>query len=157
VLSGSKAFLTSEWVKDVITFNKYAGARPYRFVFLDGCNTANGDWPDAFGVTKTNYFDTTWYTSTNNTRHMRPSAFVGWTATVGGQGWGSVTHRWEFNTYWIANWAVDIYGDGLSQAINNAMTGASWPPDDKKQLLKKFGYLSIKFNQFNHKADWQWP
>lgn len=43
---GSHAYLTSQWVHDNVTFNKSSGAQPYRFVFLDGCNTAatNSTW-----------------------------------------------------------------------------------------------------------------
>jgi hypothetical protein len=58
---GSKAHLSSGTVRTELTFNRFAGSRPYRFAFLDGCNTANGDWPDAFGIGKgTNTL--AWYT-----------------------------------------------------------------------------------------------
>jgi len=31
---------------------KGTNMHPYRFVFLDGCNTADGNWPQAFGIPK---------------------------------------------------------------------------------------------------------
>ena len=149
-LSGrnSKSYVTSQWVRDTITFNKYGGARPYRFVFLSGCNTANGDWPDAFGIGKEEHADASWYSSTNNVNHLRPSAFLGWTATVGGQGWGSAQAHWMFNKFLFANWAISA-NVHLNDAIDSAMTGASWPPNDKRQFLKKFGYTSMKFTELN--------
>jgi hypothetical protein len=88
--TGSKACLTSQWVKDNVTFNKSYGAIPFRFVFLDGCNTASGDWPQAWGVPKQEE-TIDYYKSPNNTSHARPSAFVGWDVTVGGnKDWGTI-------------------------------------------------------------------
>ena len=46
-LPGSKAFLLSSTVKNEITYNKSTGNHRYRFVWLDGCLTAGGDWPAA--------------------------------------------------------------------------------------------------------------
>jgi len=48
---------------------------PYRFVFLSGCNTANGDWPLAFGIPKQRNMVITDFT---NKRGLRPRAFLGW-------------------------------------------------------------------------------
>ncbi len=46
--------LTSAQVADalrnVVTDASYDAPHPYRFVFLNACNTANGDWPSAFGI-----------------------------------------------------------------------------------------------------------
>lgn len=38
-LPGSKAYLTSKWVHDNVTFNNWWGTILFRFVFLDGCDT----------------------------------------------------------------------------------------------------------------------
>lgn len=48
---------------------------PYRFVFLDGCNTADGDWPQAFGIPKKRGMVITDFTEK---RGIRPRAFMGW-------------------------------------------------------------------------------
>jgi hypothetical protein len=148
---GSKACITSQWVKENVTFNRYGGSRPYRFVFLDGCNTANGDWPSAFGIEQTEHPTIGWYSSTNNTKHVRPSAFVGWSSVVGASdGWGSAESAWRFYTYFFSNWSVN-YNSTLTEAINLSMSVASWPPADKRQYLKKFGYTGMKFTDFNTK------
>jgi hypothetical protein len=51
---------------------------PYRFVFMDGCNTADGDWPQAFGIPKKTgmVFADFW-----NKRGIRARAFMGWNRT----------------------------------------------------------------------------
>lgn len=156
---GSKAMLTSATVRNEITFNRYAGSRPYRFAFLDGCNTANGDWPDAFGVGKgTNAL--AWYTGTNNTRRVRPSAFVGWNVTVGGKGWGTVDKFWQFRGFWMGNWSVnknDTDKGRLGEALRLAQSGAIWPPQGLPQLngaLRVHGYQNLRFDEYNHRNDW---
>ena len=47
---------------------------PFRFVFLDGCNTANGIWPTVFGIPK----ETLAQSDFINKRGIRPRAFMGW-------------------------------------------------------------------------------
>jgi hypothetical protein len=51
---------------------------PYRFVFLDGCNTADGNWPQAFGIPKRKGMIVTDFTQK---RGIRPRAFMGWNRT----------------------------------------------------------------------------
>ena len=48
---------------------------PYRFVYLDGCETADGRWPLVFGIPKQKGMVTTDFT---NKRGIRPRAFFGW-------------------------------------------------------------------------------
>lgn len=48
---------------------------PYRYVFLDGCNTADGNWPQAFGIPKKKGMVITDFTQK---RGVRPRAFMGW-------------------------------------------------------------------------------
>jgi hypothetical protein len=47
---------------------------PYRFVFLDGCNSADGNWCIAFGIEQ-GKVPTAEYTK----RGLQPRAFMGWT------------------------------------------------------------------------------
>jgi hypothetical protein len=49
----------------------------FRFVFLDGCSTAKGTLPEAFGILHKENVDVMDYYYAS----MRPSAFCGWTAT----------------------------------------------------------------------------
>ena len=156
-LPGSHAYLTSKTIRDQFSFNKFSGARPYRFVFLDGCNTANGDWPDAFGVGKSSYTDTSWYGSTKNTRHVRPSAFVGWTKVVGGPGWGTAKTFWDFRSYWMGFWANSIY-EPLNTALDDGNTYSDWVSSGQFWgAIKVYGYTMMQMEDYNHKGDWTWP
>jgi hypothetical protein len=157
---GSKAYLTSQTVSNELTFNRHGGARPYRFVWLDGCSTANGNWPGAFGVDKAIY-DLNHYTnSAANPKHRRPSAFVGWNQTVGGQGWGDVQGKWLFNGMVFQEWSYWWQTEGLEEAFEDAVGDVYWPPGGQSQLwgaLCIYGYTNMLFNQFNQKQDWRWP
>ena len=50
---------------------------PYRFVFLDGCETAKGHWASVFGIPEEPK-TLSYYFTPNGTIIGRPSAFVGW-------------------------------------------------------------------------------
>lgn len=54
---------------------------PYRFVFLDSCNSANGNLCEAFGIHRVpaNYWSTSFYV---NILKMKPRVFVGYTTAV---------------------------------------------------------------------------
>jgi hypothetical protein len=159
ILPNSKAFLTSKWVHDNVTFNEYGGVHRYRFVFLDGCNTANGDWPDAFGIGKVGYPTPDWYSSTNNTKHVRPGAFVGWNQTVGGGGWGTAKAMFQWLSYWMGNWAngtPDV--TTLHDALESANQSAGWVPQAQLDgALVIYGYRYLLIEDYNHNGDWRWP
>jgi hypothetical protein len=106
IISGSKANLRSKWVKDNVTFCQTLGAMPFRFVFLDGCNTANGGWPQAWGVPN-QAEPLSYYQGPDNKTGARPSAFVGWDVRVGGnKDWGTIDKFWQFRQFWMGNWSV---------------------------------------------------
>lgn len=155
IYGGSKAFLNSQTAKDEITFNKNSGLHFYRFVFLDGCNTANGDWPEAFGVDKTTH-DINFYTSASNKWHIRPSAFIGWNTTIGGsKEWGTIQKFWQFRGFWMGNWSVTYTGVNLVDALESARSGSGWISLGQYQdHIRIFGYPDLKFNEYNHKGDW---
>jgi hypothetical protein len=159
-LPGSKAYLESGYVQNVLTFNKYAGSRPYRFVWLDGCSTANGNWPTAFGVDKTSY-DLDHYTNNvANPKHRRPSAFMGWNQTIGGPGWGNSEDFWNFREQCMGWWSYYWQTETLSDAIDEGRLTSDWPPGGSGQLsgaLRVYGYTNMLFNGYNQKADWKWP
>ncbi len=52
------------------TYSKH----PFRFVFLDGCSTAEGEWPTAFAIPKKQMKISDFV----NKRGIRPRAFMGW-------------------------------------------------------------------------------
>jgi hypothetical protein len=134
-----------------ITFNKYAGARPYRFVFLDGCNTANGDWPGAFGMPK-QAEPLSYYQGTPN----RPSAFVGWNVTVGGKPeWGTLQNYWAYRQDWMADWAINYYSDGLKDQLDEANYDSNWINISfLHDHMRIYGYDEIGFREYNRSGDW---
>jgi hypothetical protein len=80
VKSGNK--ITSADLVGLLTNNIQSGIQaiygplhhPYRFVFLDGCNTAKGNLPAAFGIPPIVVSDDDW----NNKYRIQPRAFIGW-------------------------------------------------------------------------------
>ena len=59
-----------------------AGRRTYRFVFLDGCKTASGDFPSAFGISPRHKTDLNYYQDSQGNYLQRPCALVGWNIAV---------------------------------------------------------------------------
>lgn len=68
-------FLLKNSPDPLIGTNKH----PYRFVFLDGCDTAKGDLALDFGIPK----QTIYATNMINRYGLRPRAFVGWKTKTG--------------------------------------------------------------------------
>jgi hypothetical protein len=140
---------------------KYAKQR-YRFVFLDGCDTAKGSWDKAFGINGPGQFDVTYYQNTG----IRPASFLGYdrhTYYVGGGpisvggvdyddkiAWQAGGFILNFLFYW------DAAENDLSYAISNAKRNlppiGSWYPGDGLQIV---GYPYLHVDEFNHKTDWQ--
>jgi hypothetical protein len=148
-------------VDNEVTFNRYGGSRPYRFVWLDGCSTANGNWPGAFGVDKAAY-DLGHYTnSVSNPKHRRPSAFVGWNRPVGTGGvWGNAQNAYNFRSEWMQKWYYSWQTEGLYLAFQEASQSANWPPSGEPQLfdaMQVYGYTNLLMNGYNQKNDWRWP
>jgi hypothetical protein len=147
----SKAKLTSQWVRDNVTHSKSYGAIPFRFVFLDGCDTANGDWPQAWGTPKqevsADYFR-------NNKTYPRPCAFVGWNVTIGGTNWGTVDGWWNYRKIWMGSWS-GVIGKHLDWALDDARDSGSWiSATDIEAHLRKYGYTSMTFQEFNNRGSW---
>ena len=73
----------------------------FRYVFLDGCNTANGNFPTKFGIPKKEHVPYSDYLENN----MRPRAFSGWTdfteyAVLQFIPWQVPGYRINFWFYW---------------------------------------------------------
>jgi hypothetical protein len=159
-LPGSKAYLYSLNVSNELTFNRYSGSRPYRFVWLDGCSSANGNWPNAFGVDKACYDIDHYTNSVANPKHRRPSAFVGWNQIVGGQGWGSAQSFFNYRTEWMTKWYYSWQSETLWNALRESVQSANWPPGGEGQLrgaMRVYGYTNLLMNAYNQKNDWRWP
>jgi hypothetical protein len=87
--------------------------KPFNFVFLDGCNTGRGDFPEAFGIPK----NVAGSQVDNAHRHRR--AFMGWTGPVTFQ-FDSSHINWTM-TFW-SDWLGSSYNTTLTHAINAAYT-----------------------------------
>ncbi len=61
------------FLENIVTNGVFVFARPYRFVFLDGCNTAKGTWCLAFGMVPFQV-SASQYVS----HGLKPRAFMGW-------------------------------------------------------------------------------
>jgi hypothetical protein len=153
ILPGSKSYMTAQFVHDNITFNKSYGAIPFRFVFLDGCNTASGGWPQAWGVPKQSE-SLSYYQSSSNVTHARPSAFVGWDVEVGGStDWGTISSFWEFRKDWMAEWAGTEF-ETLDSSFSDANLVSNWVDASHLSHLKKYGYTTMMFLEYNYSGQW---
>lgn len=86
-------------------------SHPYRFVFLDGCLTANGDFPQAFGIPKIENMSGDDF---DKKRGIRQRAFMGWDQTkiVGSLG-----------AYWNSSHSSLIDGFYVNWQARNPQTG----------------------------------
>ena len=134
----------------------------YRFVFLDGCDTANGKWDAAFGIHGPGRFALTYYENTG----IRPGAFCGYNIETPYATGGQVTHNGvtyddtipDDVPYFIINflfyWDTDLGNERLIQAINDAGKNLSpvggWYPGTGLQI---YGYDDLRIDECNHGAD----
>lgn len=154
-LAGSHAYMTPQFVHDNITFNKSFGAIPFRFVFLDGCNTASGGWPQAWGVPKQPE-SLSYYQSSSNPNHARPSTFIGWDVEIGGsKDWGTVAGFWSFRKTWMGSWA-GTFQKQMDDAFDDARDFSGWvAPSQVTSHLKEYGYKTMMFLEYNYSGQWQ--
>ena len=125
----------------------------FRFVWLDGCETASAKWANAFGLGTRENVPLSDYT-------VRPGVFMGSvnkfviaSAIVDGAGnvvAGSCKQdmylfRSEFAFWWGIN------GQPVSEAITSAKRFSNW---SEFQYLKLWGYGNMHVDEFNQKFDW---
>ena len=121
----------------------------FRFVFLDGCSTASGTLPEAFGIIHKEIFNLDDYTAAS----LRPSAFVGWTATK----WITIVNGNYINydhVNFISHVQLEmlLYGNGIHAAIHNAATDyrdVGWSFNWVNQMAV-YGFYDLHFGQFNN-------
>jgi len=106
---------------------KGTNGRPYRFVFLDGCKTANGNLSPAFGIPKGNVP----IAEFTGKRGIRPRAFVGWSKNVT-IGWATFNQQHStFIASFFDKWANgrDLHGFPLGiEAAIDAANPQGWGP-----------------------------
>jgi hypothetical protein len=135
---GDLKFVLRNAPDPLVGTNRY----PYRFVFLDGCKTAEGDFPPAFGIPK----GSTTADDFILKRGIRPRAFLGWNKNVTIT-WGAFDQQHNmfigsFFDKW-ANSAHPITGQplGLADAIELA-SPSGW---NQKQHLRIHGAANLRF------------
>ena len=109
---------------------------PYNFVFLDGCNTALGDFPEAFGIPKIisgRQIDDV---------HRHGRAFMGWT--------GPVTFQFD-NSH--INWSLQFWSAWLGSSSHTSLTSAintannSYPSVKNNVPIKWYGNGSLTWSE----------
>jgi hypothetical protein len=116
----------------------------YRYVFLDGCETAAGNLPLAFGIPKKKVMRLNDFLNDGR----RPCAFMGWTKTkwIGFAGryvwYQHINFVSHFQYEWIEN------GRPLRQAVDNA---AGYPDAFGINIgnMKIYGYDQLRYNEYN--------
>lgn len=162
----SRAYLTSEAVRNGLTYNNAFGPRPYRFAFLDGCATAAGDFPEAFGIPK-QQLDLAYYNSANNIRGTRPSTFVGWNEPIyynkvlnqqgfaGTDVWGDYQQYAFFRTQWMFNWSANPQRPRLQEALNEGQRTTTWIQlQTYNRIIRIYGYKDLRIDEYNRRTNW---
>lgn len=133
----------------------------YRFVFLDGCKTATGDWDKAFKINGPGVVPLSQYQK----RGVRPAAFCAYKIdtlhSIGGPVvHGGVTYDhtipWQipgFITNFLFFW--EFFNEGVRDAFNDAKN--SLPPVGSTYIgdgLEIYGYDQLRIGQYNQATDW---
>jgi hypothetical protein len=114
-------------------------SHPYRFVFLDGCETARGNFSESLGIpaitVNTNFFATA---------GVESRAFVGYTKSISFN-----TSQWDWRAIMIVGFLQDwkIVGLPLQSCVNNAEAGAhssGFQPMDSSATI--FGAVDMQVN-----------
>jgi hypothetical protein len=148
----------------------------YRFVWLDGCNTAKGGWDRAFHINGPGTYPLSYYQSV----HRRPALFVGHTQEIpygrfGGPEIGGVQYdgtipssvpyfRSNILFYWAEEYGTFYesvnYSEYETPAIeppivftSGPLKGQGYQPGDDMQIE---GYEDIGFDQYNDLTDLPW-
>ena len=119
----------------------------FRFVFLDGCESAKGQFPDAFGMVHKENLDFQYYYYAGE----RYSAFVGWNIepAIGTLAGHTVNvYHWKFIQNFLYNWTSGAW-PSVREALNHAGNGPLGWTDVNPQTLTVFGYRDLGYNQSN--------
>jgi hypothetical protein len=122
-------------------------AQPFRFVFLDGCQTSKGEFPQLFGIPKGTYTSAQFTAA----RGLRPRAFVGWPdlKVIGIAGSLNQTHK-NFIENFYTQWPV-IDSQGIPTTLRQALDRAAIDPNtggrftDLDEKAKIYGSPDLTF------------
>ena len=139
-LPGSKAFITSQTISNRTHLQQALGRQTLSLCFLDGCHTADGGLPGAFGVNKATN-DYSFYTnSVANPKNRRPSVFMGWMHRAGRRRLGTVQTQMDFRSWGGCSdgrkvlWATERVDDAISYACSTS----GWPQAARVSFSKGF-------------------
>ena len=139
----------------------------YRFVLLQGCETADGDLDKAFGIKGPGQYDLSYYQKSGR----RPATFMGnhgksrfafgGTTVIGGVTYDG-TIPWQVPSLYynfLFYWDADLLGWDLTSAIEQAIFDlpviSGWSSEDQPgKRLKIYGYPLLRIDQYNHRTDW---
>jgi hypothetical protein len=115
----------------------------YRFVCLDGCNTASGKLPEAFGVLHKEDVQYNFYGDNS----LRPNTFVGWKNEV------AIAFASSISTDHVNFWSHFQFGWLTGMDVKGALNYASGQPDVgigfSYSDIIVFGYWGLKINAYN--------
>jgi hypothetical protein len=118
----------------------------FRFVFLDGCSTAKGKMPEAFGIIHKENVSLTDYGNAS----MRPSCFCGWTEDKWvGNNLGNNVNYDHVNYISHIQESMILFGSTIGAAIDYAAS----QPDVTSIFTSEFkiyGCRDISFGAFNN-------
>ncbi len=116
---------------------------PYRFVFLDGCSTANGDMSAAFGIKQNENMTQADFLKAKE----RPKAFIGWTESKVLAS-GTALNKKHIN---FLNKFIELC-EGNQKPLKQALDEAAefvGPGLIGYSNLKIYGYPNLKFSEYN--------
>jgi hypothetical protein len=119
----------------------------FRFAFLDGCASAKGQLPDAFGMLHKENLDYKHYYWAGE----RYSAFLGWNIepAIGTLAGHTVNvYHWRFIQNFLYNWTSGAW-PSVREALNHAGNGPFGWTGVNPQTLTVFGYRDLGCNQSN--------
>jgi len=116
----------------------------FRFVFLFGCDTANGTMPESFGIIHRENVSSDDYANAG----LTPGAFVGWNKKDAA---GIFATLLTDNANYLQNFQTEwtIFGRGVNDALDHAKSGYSNVPFIDRSKLKCFGNWDLRPASFN--------
>jgi hypothetical protein len=121
---------------------------PYRFVWLDGCDTATGDWARRFGMIEKIDVPIGYYQK----HKIRPSTFCGWGETLYAMHGGRMDMDFA---YYRSDFAFDWLYLGMTVKDAHADAYNSNPSRNRlSRSLRIYGYGGLRMNDYNAAADW---
>lgn len=144
---------------------KYLLPQYYRFVFIDGCSSTEGDLPGVFGMGYNTSLSGSYFQQTGT----RPRTFLGYSRIVffanGSGGPFRDSYTGQMYTYEVQPEVTEFLGNfefywyfyyDVSSAVeaayeNTPTTQSTWA---NGTYLKILGYASLGVNDYNYQSDW---